>query len=828
MAPIFNSRYQECRPDLSAGTRSAHWFTGLWPDTLQAVRMLRRNVAFSALAILTLALGIGLTTAMCSVLNGTLWHSLPFPDPDRLVSVRGPISYLTLSDWSAASHSFDGLAGYRGKRYTLTGAGEAASLRATVSSGSLFSVLQAQAACGRALSRADDELGSRPVVLGGGTWRAVFDADPGILGKTIYLNRVPFVVVGVMPSGFQFPTNVDRIDLYTTIAADFQTDRRQADRTYPRDLQVIARLKPGALLAQAQAEMYTMVAAGTQEASDRNISRTGLVVPLAAEVSGSLVSPLKVLTGAITCVLVIACATAAILALIRVTARRGELAIRLALGATRAKIAWQLLVENVLIALGGGAVGILLAFLCTKPILLYAGPNLAPVARVQFDFRVLGISLLVSLAAAAAFGTIPAVHGASTRWPHLARNAAGTARHWTASTVRSLLVTAEIVLTVTLLAGSISLLRAYLSLAHVDPGFDPADVLTFRIDLSDALYTPQQQVDFFERVRTDVGMSPGVKSAAFTALLPFGDVRYTIRFDVPGRGTVHGRSAGAEVHLVSQGFFRAMGIPMLEGRDFAPADVIGHPRVAIVSHDLASRYFPGENPIGRVIDAGFGPGGAANPMLLIIGIAGNVHNGTLAVPPEPQIYVLFSQTPMIASTTFVARLSQPDPGATLSAVRQCVRALNPSIPIVNVKPLADYVRASLLQPQFNALLIGVFAAAAIFLAMTGLYAVVSYSALRRRQEFSIRRALGATERRIAWLVIKQGLQAIVPGIAFGLAGALATNRMLEGVLYGVRPSQPVTLLLTAVAAAAISLLATWQPARAASGDDLRITLQSDT
>ncbi|MGA2260244.1 MAG: ABC transporter permease [Acidobacteriota bacterium] len=829
MAPIFNSRDQECRPDSGAGTRAAHWLTGLWPDALQAVRMLRRNVAFSALAILTLALGIGLTTAMCSVLNGTLWHPLPFPDPDRLVSVRGPISYPTLSDWSAAIHSFDGLAGYRGKRYTLTGAGEATSLRATVSSGSLFSVLQAQAARGRALSPADDESGSRPVVLGDGTWRAVFAADPGILGKTIYLNRVPFVVVGVMPSGFQFPTNVDRVDLYTTIAADFQTDRRQADRTYPRDLQVIARLKPGALLAQAQAEMYTMVAAGTQEHSDRNISRTGLVVPLAAEVSGALVSPLKVLTGAITCVLVIACATVAILALIRVTARRDELAIRLALGATRAKVARQLLVENVLIALGGGAVGTLLAFLCTKPILLlYAGPNLAPVARVQFDFRVLGISLLVSLAAAAGFGTIPAVHGAATRWPHLARNAARTGRHWPASTARSLLVAAEIALTVTLVAGSISLLWAYLSLARVDPGFDPTDVLTFRIDLSDVLYTPQQQVDFFERVRTDAGRLPGVRSTAFTALLPFGDARFTIRLDVPGRGTVDGRSAGAEVHLVSQGFFRAMGIPLIEGRDFAPTDVIGHPRVGIVSHDLASRYFPGENPIGRVIDAGFGPGGAANPMLLIIGIAGNVHNGTLAAPPEPQIYVPFSQSPMIASTTFVARLSQPDPGATLSAVRQRVRALNPSIPIVNVKPLADYVHASLLQPQFNALLIGVFAAAAIFLAMTGLYAVVSYSALRRRREFSIRRALGATERRIAWLVIKQGLQAIVPGIAFGLAGALATNRMLESVLYGVRPSRPVTLLLAAVAAAAISLLATWQPARAASADDLRITLQSDT
>jgi putative ABC transport system permease protein len=573
--------------------------------------------------------------------------------------------------------------------------------------------------------------------------------------------------------------------------------------------------------------MYTMVAASAQEHKDPNISRTGLVVPLAAEVSGSLVSPLKVLTWAIVCVLVVACTTAAVLALIRVTSRRAELATRLALGATRAQMARRLLVESVLVALAGSAVGTTLAFVCTTPLLLAAGPNLTSVARAQFDFRVLGISLLLSLATAAGFGTTPAVQAAATPWPHLARDVARTARRLTASTARLLLVTAEIALTVALLAAFISLLRAYLTLSHVDPGFDPTDVLTFRIDLSDALYTPQQQVDFFERVRTDVGTLPGVKSTAFTALLPFGDLRYTIRFDVPGRGGVAGRSAGAEVHLVSPGFFRAMGIPMLEGRDFVPTDVIGRPRVAIVSHDLANRYFPGESLIGRVIDAGFGPGGEANPMLLIVGVAGDVHNGSLAAPAEPQLYVPFSQTPMIASTTFVARLSQSDPGATLAAIRQRVRAINPLIPIVNAKQLADYVNASLLQPRFNTLLIGVFAAAAVFLAMAGLYAVVSYSALRRRREFSIRRALGATERRIAWLVIKQGLQAIVPGIALGLAGALATNKVLESVLYGIRPSPLSTLLLAAVVAAAIALLATWQPAHAASGDDLRITLQSD-
>jgi putative ABC transport system permease protein len=826
--PRLNSDPHEYKTNFGSAARATAWLSGLWQDNLRAARMLRRSPAYSALAVLTLALGLGLTTAMCSVLNGTLWHPLPFHDPDRLVSVRGPISYTTLLDWSASRHSFESMAGYRSKRYTLTGAGEAASLRATVCSGSLFAVLEAHAARGRELGQADDGSGATPVVLADATWRGVFDADPAILGKTIYLNRIPFVVVGVMPPWFQFPTNVDRIDLYTTIAADFQTDRRQAEKTYPHDLQVTARLKPGVSLSQAQAEMYTVAAASSQDRRDQNANRTGLVVPLAVEVSGSLVSPLTVLEWAIACVLITACATVAILALIRVASRRGELATRMALGATRAQIARQLAVESVWIALAGCAVGFVLALVSTTPLLLAAGLNVVSVAKVQFDFRVLGISLLVSLAAAAGFGVFPAIQGAATQWPNLACDPARAARRSKASTVRLLLITAEIALTVTLLAASISLLRAYLTLSGVNPGFDTTNVLTFRSDLSDALYTPQQQVDFFERVRTEVGSLPGVKSAAFTAVVPFGDLRLTVRFAVPGHGDSASRSTGAEVHLVSPGFFKAMGIPVLNGREFSPTDVIGRPRVAIICHDLANRYFPGENPIGHMVDAGFRSGSAADPMPVIVGIAGDIHNGSLAAPAEPQIYVPFSQAPMTASVYFVTRLSQSDPGAVLAAIRQHVRALNPAIPIVNVKQLEAYVQGSLSQPRFNTLLIGVFAAASIFLAMTGLYAVVSYSAMRRRREFSIRRALGASEGGIAWLVIKHGLQAIVPGVTIGLAAAVATNRILESVLFGIRPSRPMTLLLAAVIVGGVSLAATWQPARAASGDDLRVTLQSDT
>lgn len=802
----------------------ARLIAGLGQDFLQAGRMLRRSTAFPLLSISTLAIGLGLTIAMLSVLNGTLWHPLPFPESDRLVYIRGVISYPTLQEWSSAAQSFEELAGYRSKRYTLTQVGEAASLKAIITSGSLFPMLRVPAARGRALSPIDDHSNFRPVVLSDSAWRSVFSSDPAIIGRTIYLNRLPFVVVGVMATGFQFPVNVDQVDLYTTVAADLQIDRRQAEKSYPRDLQPIGRLMPGIQLSQAQAEIYTKMAAASPERQDRNIDRTGLVVPLAAEISGPLVASLKVLTYGVGCLLAISCVTVAILSLIRVHSRRGELATRMALGATRAQILRQLLVESALISLAGGVVGIGLAALCTGPLLLAAGPDLAA-ARVQLDFRVVVGSLLVSLATAAGFGVIPALQAAATQWPRAARDRRHTGGSMT-STVRWLFVTTEIALTVMLLAASISLLRSYLDLSRVDAGFDPTRVLTFRIDLSDAVYSPQQQVDFFHKVRAQVGTIPGVKSAAFTALLPFGGMRYTIRLAVPKGAAAIGAS-GAEVHLVSPGFFTAMGIPLLEGRDFTSEDTLGHSRVAIVSRTLANRYFPREEAVGRSLDTGFGPGAASNPTVRIIGIAGDVHNGTLAAPADPQIHVPFSQAPMIASTTFVVRLAQSDAGPVVAAIRQQVRTLNPEIPVVNVKPLADYVAGSLLQPRFNTLLISLFTAAAIFLAMAGLYSVVSYAVQHRRREFSIRRALGATEQGIAWLVLKQCLSAILPGTMLGFVGATATNKLLQTVLFGIRAGRPSTLLLAATIAGASSLLAAWKPARAASNDDLRVTLQSD-
>lgn len=796
-----------------------------WQPLIWAARTLRREPAASVLAIGTMAVGIGLATAMLAVLNGTVWHPLTFKSADRLVAIAGPVSSETIADWSASARSFDALAGYRTKRYTLTGVGDAASLRATVATGQLFGLLDARAASGRTLNRADDRGDSLAVLVADRCWRTTFHADPALPGRTLYLNGTPFLVVGIMPPGFQFPVNAEPIDLYTTIAADLQTDRRRALGTRPHDLMVVARLKPGVEVAQARAEMERLMAAADTSGSRRPARQPAQVVPLASDMAATVVSPITALAGAVAGVMAIACATAAVLSLIRVTSRRHEWATRIALGATRGDLARQLLAESVLIALAGGAAGALIAAAVARPILLVAGPEVNAVARARFDARVFAWAGLSSVMAAAIFGAIPAVQAAVTRWSdtQVARRVSGRS----ASAMRGVLVTTEIALVVMLVAGCISLLRAYATLSHTDTGFKTAGVLTFRVDLSDAAYSSRQQTEFFEHLRSDAAGVAGVDAAAFTALPPFGDLRFTISLDAPEGTPEERRRGGAEVHLVSPAYFRTMGIPLVGGREFSEEDRADRDPVIIVSRAAAARQFPGQDPIGRRLDVRVGPN-ARGPMPRVVGVVGDIKNGSLTAPREPQVYLPYGQAPMAPSTTFVVRVRDGDQAPVIAAIRQHLRRLDATIPLVNLRPLDDFVSNAMSLPRFTTLLVGVFAAAAVFLGMTGLYAVVSYASLCRRREYSIRRALGATESRVAALVVRQCLQMLIPGLAVGTAGSVAFGRALESVLYGVRPSPAATIAAALAVTAVLSLLATWWPAHSAGRDDLRARLQSTT
>jgi putative ABC transport system permease protein len=771
-----------------------------------------------------MAVGIGLATAMLAVLNGTIWHPLPFASADRLVAIQGPVSSAAIRDWSAAARSFHGLAGYRSKRYTLTGRGDATSLVATVETGDLFAVLEAQAARGRVLGPGDARLGTLAVVLSDECWRTTFQADPSLPGRAISLNGVSFVVVGIMPRGFRFPVNAERVDLYTTTAADLQTDRRPSAAGHPHDLMVVARLKPGVSVAQARAEMESLRAADEPDDARRARRLATLVLPLAADLAANVVSPLAALSWAVAGVVVISCVTATILSLIRITSRRDEWATRLAIGATPGGLARQVLAESALIAVAGGAAGTLVAFLAAQPLLRLGGAAVTAAARARFDMTVaIGAALLIG-AAAASFGALPALQAAATRWSPGATGSRMSGATGLAG--RSLLVTAEIALAVVLLAACISFLRAYATLAKTDTGFETAGIVTFRVDLSDALYSMRQQADFFERLRSDAAEVPGVSDAAFTVEPPFGDLRLTIRLANPGDAAEQQPSGGAEVHLVSPGYFRTMGIPVITGREFGTGDVSDGTPVIIISRAAAARQFHGLDPIGRALDVRLGPN-ARGPLPTVIGVVGDIRNGSLTAPGDPQVYLPYSQAPMLPSTTFVVRVPDADTGAAVGAIRAHLRRLDRSIPLVNLKPLDAFVRNATSLPRFTAALTGVFALAAMFIMMTGLYAVVASAALCRRREFSVRRALGATESQIARLVVRQCLRVLVPGLAAGVIGSIAVGRGLEATLYGVHPSPAPTVVVTVTVAAALALLASWWPARAAGRDDLSARLRSN-
>jgi putative ABC transport system permease protein len=786
-----------------------------------AVRAVRRSPAAFLLTAGTLAVGIGLAAAMLAVLNGTLWHPLPFPEADRLVALPGPVTAQTITAWSAAGRSYDAIAGYRTKRYTLTGVADAVSLRATVSTGELFRLLAAKAAEGRVLTGADDRGGASAVVLSDECRRIVFHGDRGLLGRSILLNGAPFVVVGIMPPGFRFPVNAEPSEVFTTVAADRATDLAASREGRPRDLSVVARLAPGSTVEQARADFAAIRAAGEPTAGDDRDGRRALVVPLADVLAASVAAPAAALTWAVAGVVIVACVTTAILSLVRVSRRRSEWATRLALGARPGDLVRQVLTETALAALVGGAAGILIALAGIEPLIDLSGAATTATARPRFDVTVWFWTAAVGGLATLASGVFPALHAAATGWSAGGERASRTAR--TASVVRNLLVVAEVALAVMLLAGCLSLLRAYTVLADTDTGFRPEGVLTFRVDLPESLYPATRRVEFFERLREAIAESRGVVGVAYSVLPPFGDLRFTIRLSPPGESAA-GANGGAEVHLVSTGHFQALGIPVVEGRDFGAADNAESPPVVIVSRALAARQFAGRDPIGRTLDVRLGPN-ADGPLPRVVGVVGDIRNGTLVEPGEPQVYVPYGQAPMLPSTTYLVRVRDDAAQSVLGEIRRRLTRLDPTIPLVSVRPLGELVSTTTVMPRFTAAVSGVFASAAVFLAMSGLYSVVAYAALCRRREFSIRRALGATEWRVARLVFLHAARVVLPGLCLGAAGAAAAGRLLEHALYGVRPSPAPTIAITVAAAAVLAVSAAWWPARTAGRDDLATRLQ---
>ena len=810
----------------------------LLQDLRYGARMLLKNPGFTLIAVITLALGIGANTAIFSVIDAVLLRPLPFKDSARLVAawstdLRNPqakqyVSTLDLADWRTQSRSFEQLAGWFIYDFTLLSGGEPRRVKGSGVDGDLFTLLGVQPMLGRVF-RADDD---KVAMLSYGLWQRRFKGDPNLVGQSITLNGESYTVVGVMPQGFQFPIVADSVDLWATW--NYAKHDGPANKRDARLMEVIGRLQPQATLTQAQAELDTITAALRQQYPDTNKDIGARLIPAAENLVGDHRRALLVLFGAVGCVLLIACVNVANLLLARAAGRRREIAVRAALGASRARIAFQLLTESLLLALAGGGLGGLIA-LWGVDALVALNPSYLPGAdRISVDGRVMSFTLLASLLTGVLFGLAPAWHASKIdlttalkdSGPALSEGVGGRR-------LRSALVITEIALALILLTGAALLITSFWRLRQVDPGFDLRNVLTFRLSLPYEKYDAPQAGEFFRQLQPRLLAIPGVRAASTVFPLPLNgdesfdsiDVSLDQRIELEGRPLQPRERLRIDGRTVQPDYFRAMGIRLAQGRDFTERDNKEAPKVAIINETLARRYFPNEDPLGKRIALYSVFVKDRPPLCQIIGVVGDVKHRGLSAEPRPEVYVPLAQEPF--QELFVVVKTESDPLNLVGAVRAAVQTLDQAQPIYDVKTLDARLGSSLAQQRFNTLLLAIFSALALLLAAVGLYGVLSYTVAQRTHEIGIRLALGAQSSDVLKLVIKQGMQLVLIGVVIGLVGALALTRLMQGLLFGVSATDPFTFTLIALLLASIALLACYLPARRAAKVDPMVALRCE-
>jgi len=818
------------------GTRGGkNLMADLWQDLRYGLRMLAKIPGFTAVAMLTLALGIGANTAIFSMVNAVLLRPLPYSEPDRLVrvvSVRlrdgadDNVSYPDFVDWRARNHVFEGLAVFRTGGFTLTGMGTALRLNGAVVSAELFKLLRVAPSLGRPFLPEEDKpgavSGTDAVILSHGLWQSQFGTDPSVLGRTIKLNGKSFTVVGVSPPGFQFPIQTDVPDLWTTIAVDGGGKESMITQRGAHYLDVIARLKPGVTLPHAQAEMSTIVS-NLNKQYPENYPRAAKVVPELGEMVKDVLPALLILLGAVGCVLLIACANVANLLLARGTARQREIAIRSALGASRGRVIRQVLTESIVLSSLGGALGLLLGVggmgLLTRLI-----PGEIPrLSEISLDLRLLAFAAMVSLVTGILFGLAPAVQGSKSDLTEaLKEGGRGSSEGVHRSRIRSTLVVGELAVAMVLLVAASLLIQSLSCLERVDPGFDPRNVLTFGVHVP-ATYSDAQGLAFFRQVVAGIGSLPGVRTASAAVPLPLSGDEMDTSFEIEGRPVAKAKRPTTIFNLVEPRYFATMGIPLMRGRDFTPGDDLKARPVVIVSETLAKRFFPDQNPIGQHIKPGISNGYPADPMREIVAVVADVKQASMAENASAEVYVPLAQCPN--NSMLVVVRTKTDPMSIVAAAREKVKTLDKDVPIFAVKTLDEYVGESMAQARFNARLLGIFAGLALALAVVGIYGVISYSVTQRTHEIGVRVALGAGLGDVLKLVVGQGLRLALVGMAVGMVVALPATRLLRAMLFSVRPTDLTTFLLVSLVLFAATLLATYIPARRASKVDPVVALR---
>lgn len=818
--------------------------TNLLGDVRYGARLLFRNPGFSAVVLLTLGIGIGATTAMFSVVNGVLLRPLPFREPRRLVLIRErlpklvpkpvPIPAADVPTFARETTLFSGVAGFIDTQFDLTGRGMPQRIAGARVASNLFSLLGVNPALGRTFSADEDHPESYVALVSYRFWMQQLGRTPAVLGKTVSLDRKPYRIIGVMPPDFLFPLRSDPpAEIWVPLGL---TPRELAIGGSSFAFGALARLKPGTGMIQAEADVERVtrhIAQAFPAVQRGDLEILGAVVPLKEDAVGDLRKPVVVLFLAVLAVLAIAVVNVANLLLARGTARQRELAIRIALGAGSRRVVSQLLVESVLLAVVGGALGWVLAMAATRTLVTMVPGHIPRLEAAQLDIPALLFALAVSVLAGLLFGAAPALFALRTSVnENLKDGARGASAGRHHQRVRAALVVAQVALALMLLASAGLLLRSFEHVLEVDPGFRPENTITAAVSLPPTEYSGEPQLStFFTQLHDRLEQIPGAKSAGLATDLPL-ETELESALTVDGYRPPRGAGSGLNAYsFVLGNYFQAMGIRLIRGRVFTPADDASGQKVVIINQTLADKFFAGRDPIGGRLK--LGTAGGKIPWTTVVGVVANVKPFGLDEESVPHTYMPYVQhTPEelkggTAQNLFLAVRTAGEPSAAAAFLRQAVWSLDRQVPVTHIRTMEQVIGQSIAPRRFNMALVGSFAVIALLLAAVGLYGVMAYAVSQRTHEIGLRMALGARRTDVLRMVLGSGLTLVLAGVALGVAGALAASRLLANFLFEVRPSDPATFVAVALLLAAIALLASIVPALRATRVDPVIALRNE-
>lgn len=808
-------------------------FEAVIQDLLFGLRLLRKNPGFTAVAVLTLALGIGANTAIFSVVNAVLLRPLPFDQPGALTKLYHTppqasfpgiatfsVSPANFLDWRSQSQAFEAMAAIGFARFTLTGKARPEAIPAALVNSAFFSILRARPFLGRAFLEDEDEPGrDHEVVLSYSFWRGRLGGDHEIVGKSIELNGEPFTVVGVMGPGFDFPVFAgldEHMQMWKPLA---WTDRQRAVRDN-HNYMIVARLKNGVALKQAQAELDAISNRLAQQYPKDDKGWGAIAIPLGKDLVGDIRPSLLILLGAVALVLLIACANVANLLLARTLSRRKEIAIRAALGAGRGRLLQQALSETLLLALAGGALGLLFAHYGVELIVNFLGQRLPRFREIGLDGWVLAFTLGASLVTGLAAGLLPALHLAKEESSQALKQSPGQVTvDAVGSRTRSVLVASEVALSLMLLIGAGLLIRSLWALRDSNPGFDPTHVLTMAVSIPPTKFAdPGQQIRFFNRILERVRAVPGVESAGTNDDLPLAGGSHEPILAEGWPVVPMSDQPEVDVRIISPGYLSAMRIPLLRGRDFDDSDAEGRAGAVLISQSMAKQFWPNENAIGKHVTLYFYP----QMTRVVVGVVADVKEDGLNQKRAPAgLYFPLAQLTapkdlqwQSFGMNLLVRTAQ-NPSSIAGALAEAVHGVDPEVALLNVRTMEDLVSASLSPQRFTMLLLAAFAGLAVLLATTGIYSVISYSVSRRKHEIGIRISVGASPADVLLLVLRQGMMLATMGLAIGIIGALLLSRLMATVVYGVKPSDPLTFVAVPLLLGCVAVVACYIPARRA-------------